>query len=198
MRKDLELTIRMAKPGDAKAIREIYEPYVKNTAITFEYEVPTVEEMEHRICNTLTRFPFLVAEKQGQILGYAYVSPFKARKAYDWAVETTIYIKQNAKGVGYGKALYHVLEGILKQQNILNMNACIAFPTDENPYVNMDSVKFHEHMGYQLCGRFHKCGYKFNKWFDMVWMEKMIGEHETDHPEVIPIGEMEVDTISFM
>lgn len=193
MIKNTEVIIRMANTSDARTIQKIYEPYVKNTAITFEYEVPTVEEFESRISKTLTRFPFLVAVRQNETLGYAYASPFKARKAYDWSVETSIYVNQNARGMGAGRQLYNALEAILKQQNILNVNACIAYPAEADPHLTTDSVKFHEHMGYKLCGRFHNCGYKFQHWYDIVWMEKMIGEHMQQQPDVIPIGKIDVE-----
>ncbi len=85
------IIIRPASPGDAEALLEIYAPYVRETAITFEYEVPGPEEVRGRIGNTLRRFPWLVAEAEGEALGYAYTGPFKARAAYDWSAETSIY-----------------------------------------------------------------------------------------------------------
>ena len=180
-----ELTIRMANELDAEEILAIYAPYVTHTAITFEYVVPTVEEFKGRIHKTLKRFPYLVAVKDGCILGYAYVSPFKERAAYDWAVETSIYVKQECKGSGVGKKLYLALEEILKKQNIINLNACIAYP-------NPKSIGFHEHLGYKMIGHFTKCGYKFETWYDMIWMEKMIGEHTVPPKPVIPVTELEL------
>jgi len=180
-----EITIRMANELDAEEILAIYAPYVIHTAITFEYEVPTVEEFKGRIKKTLTRFPYLVAIKQGYIIGYAYASSFKERAAYDWAVETSIYIKKECKGSGIGKKLYLALEEILKKQNIMNLNACIAYP-------NPESIGFHEHLGYKTVGHFTKCGYKFDKWYDMIWMEKIIGEHNVPPKSVIPITELEL------
>lgn len=180
-----EITIRMANERDAEEILAIYAPYVLHTAITFEYVVPTVEEFKERIKKTLKKFPYLVAVKDGSILGYAYVSPFKERAAYDWAVETSIYIKEECKAGGIGKKLYLALEDILKKQNIINLNACIAYP-------NPQSVGFHEHMGYKTVAHFTKCGYKFDTWYDMIWMEKMIGEHIIPPKSVIPVTELEL------
>lgn len=177
-----DIKIRMANEKDTEEILEIYAPYVIDTAITFEYDIPTKEDFKNRISNTLLRYPYLVAVSGDEILGYAYASEFKKRAAYDWAVETSIYVKQGSKEQGIGKKLYLALENILKKQNIINMNACISYP-------NPKSIGFHEHMGYKTVGHFTKCGYKFNKWYDMIWMEKMIGEHTIDPKPVVPITE---------
>ena len=139
-----EITIRVATPDDAKALLDLYAPYVEQTAITFEYEVPTVEEFRERIEHTLKRYPYLVAELDGAPVGYAYVSPFKERAAYDWSVETSIYVGMEYKRFGIGSKLYDALEKILKKQRILNVNACIAYPRQEDEYLTMDSVYFHE------------------------------------------------------
>ena len=171
-----ELSIRTASAEDAAGLLEIYRPYVEHTAITFEYEVPTVGEFEERITNTLKRYPYLVAEKDHEMVGYAYVSPFKERAAYDWSVETSIYVRKEAKQQGIGRRLYDRLEQILRQQGILNANACIAYPQIEDEYLTKDSVRFHEKLGYEMVGTFHQCGYKFGRWYDMVWMEKYIGK----------------------
>lgn len=179
-----DITIRIAKEEDAAELLKIYEPYVKQTAITFEYEVPTVEEFKSRICNTMKKYPYLVAEKEGQSIGYAYVSPFKTRAAYDWAVETSIYVSMDEKRQGIGLKLYTLLEQILKEQGVLNMEACIAYPEQEDEHLTKDSVRFHDKLGYRMVGEFKKCGYKFDRWYDMVWMEKHIGEHVTKQPPV--------------
>lgn len=178
------ITIRTAVLQDAEALLEIYAPYVENTAITFEYDVPTVEEFAGRMSNVLRRYPYLVGEVDGEPAGYAYAGPFKERAAYDWAVETTVYVKEDMKKHGIGRALYEALEKTLAAQGILNLNACIAFPEKEDEYLTTDSVKFHKKMGFSEVGRFHKCGCKFGRWYDMVWMEKHIGTHEENPAEV--------------
>ena len=185
-----ETIIRIATIEDAKALLEIYAPYVKNTAITFEYEVPSEDEFKKRIENTLNKYPYLVAENQGEIVGYAYASAFHSRAAYQWDVETSIYIKQDQRNSGVGKALYLELERLLKLQNILNLNACIAYPETEDEYLTKNSVEFHEHLGYQMVGEFHKCGYKFDRWYNMVWMKKHIGEHLEKPLSVISFKEI--------
>ena len=129
---DLKIRIRPAKPEDAEKLLAIYAPYVEQTAITFEYEVPTVEEFRERIHNTLKKYPYLVAEQGGEPVGYAYVGPFHDRPAYDWAVETSIYVDQNKKRMGIGKKLHEALEEELRNRGFLNMNACIAYPAQED------------------------------------------------------------------
>lgn len=180
------MNIRVAAPEDAEKILKIYEPYITDTAITFEYDIPSVEEFRDRICKTLNRYPYYVAEQNGEIVGYAYASEFKGRKAYDWSVETSIYVKRDLHGQGIGKALYEVLENALKKQGIRNVNACIAYTEQEDAYLTNDSMYFHEHFGYALVGTFHKCAWKFDKWYDMIWMEKMIAEHGENPEDIIP------------
>lgn len=170
---------------DAEELLEIYAPYVENTAITFEYDVPSKDEFEERIKNISAKYPYIKAVHEGKIVGYAYAASFKDRRAYDWSVETTIYVKNNCKRMGIGKALYEVLEQKLKDMGILNMNACIACPVQEGRYLNDDSIRFHDNMGFTEAGHFHNSGYKFGQWFDMIWMEKMIGEHNANPHEVI-------------
>lgn len=174
------MRIRSARPEDAEALLTIYAPYVEKTAITFEYEVPSIQDFARRITETLKSFPYLVLEDGGEIRGYAYAGTFKGRAAYDWAVETTVYIRQNAHGKGYGKALYTALEDELKRRHFLNAYACIAYSETEDETLTHASPLFHERMGYTLCGTFRKCGYKFGRWYDMIWMEKHLGNHPSD------------------
>lgn len=181
-------TIRTAAEADAGALLRIYAPYVTETAVTFEYEVPSPEEFARRIRETLKRYPYLVAEKDGSIAGYAYASPFKARAAYAWAVETSIYVERGRRGRGIGKALYLRLEELLRRQNVLNMNACIAFAGEEDGHLDNVSAVFHTRLGYREAAHFTKCGYKFGTWYDMIWMEKLIGEHSPDPKPFIPFS----------
>ena len=182
--KEENVVIRVAAVEDAEKLLQIYAPYVINTAITFEYEVPTVQEFRKRICHILKRYPYLVAEKNGELLGFAYASAFHERAAYDWAVETSIYICMNRRKMGSGRKLHDCLEKLLKEQGILNLNACIAYPRSEDEYLTKNSVEFHTHLGYRLVGEFYQCGYKFNRWYNMVWMEKQIGENVSNQPAV--------------
>ena len=142
-----EIKISVAGPQDAEELLEIYAPYVRDTAVSFEYTVPSPEEFRQRIIHTLEKYPYLKAEKDGEVIGYAYAGPLHPRAAYAWSVETSIYVKRDKKHLGIGKLLYDTLEKILKEQNILSVNACIAWPEKEDEYLTGDSVRFHEHMG---------------------------------------------------
>lgn len=173
------MKIEYVNPSDAKSLLEIYAPYVKNTAITFEYEVPSVEEFTQRIINISQKYPYIKAvDDDGKIAGYAYAGTFKGRRAYDWSVETTVYVRKDGRRQGTGRLLYEELERLLKKIGITNMNACITCPqNDDSEISNRDSMRFHEKMGFTLVGTFHFSGYKFGQWFNMIWMEKMIGDH---------------------
>lgn len=188
------MTIELVQEEDAEALAAIYRPYVEKTAITFEYQAPSAEEFKARIRHTLERYPYLKAVEDGKILGYCYAGPFKGREAYDWSVETSIYVAAASHRKGVGRQLYQALEEKLKRQGVVNVNACIAYPVTEDPYLTRDSYYFHSRMGYQLAGRFHQCAYKFDRWYDMIWMEKFIGDH-TDHPmPFIPYSDLTEDT----
>ena len=172
------IVIRSASVNDAEALLKIYAYYVENTAITFEYDVPTLEEFQKRITNTLKKYPYLVVEKEGTILGYAYAGVFKDRAAYDWSAEVTIYLSHNATKCGIGRKLYEALETEMMKRGFLNLYACIGYPVEEDEYLTKNSAQFHAHLGYRFVGEFHQCGYKFERWYNMIWMEKLIGEHK--------------------
>lgn len=174
---DKQVKLRIATVQDAAVLLDIYAPYVENTAITFEYTVPSVREFEHRISNTLQTYPYLVAEIDNEIVGYTYASPFRERCAYQWAVEVSIYVKKTAKKMGIGKKLYQTLETILSLQNITNLYACIADTNEEDLHLTKDSILFHQRLGYRQVGKCTQCGYKFHRWYDIVWMEKHIQPH---------------------
>ena len=169
------MRIRSATKADAERLLEIYSYYVEKTAISFEYDVPSLEEFTNRIANTLKRFPYLVAEEEGVVQGYAYAGPFKERAAYNHSCELSIYLARGAQGRGYGRKLYEALETALKAKGILNLYACIGDPIVEDEYLTKNSEQFHQHLGFVKAGEFHKCGYKFGRWYNMIWMEKIIG-----------------------
>lgn len=173
-----DISIRFAKPQDAKELLKIYAYYVTDTAISFETEVPSEEEFKLRIEEVLKSYPFIVACKDEEILGYAYLHSFVGRKAYELSAETTIYLNPDKKKMGIGKKLYSVLEDIAKAQNITNLYSCIGYVDKEDEYLNNNSVQFHEHIGFRMVGKFENCGHKFGRWYHMVWMEKIIGEHK--------------------
>ncbi len=172
------MTIRSATLQDAERLLEIYAYYVEHTAISFEYDVPSTEEFRNRIRNVLKAYPYLVAEEGGRIAGYAYAHPFIGRKAYERSAELTIYLDRDAKGHGYGKRLYGELERLLKEKGVTNLYACIGDPITEDEYLTRNSEEFHSHMGFTKVGTFHRCGYKFRRWYNMIWMEKIIGTYD--------------------
>lgn len=176
--------IRDATLEDAERILEIYAYYVKNTAITFEYDVPTLFEFQNRMKNIMERYPYLVIEKNGIIQGYAYAGAFVGRAAYNWSCELTVYLDYTAQKCGLGRKIYEALEAALEKMGILNLYACIGYPEVEDEYLNKNSAEFHSHLGYMKVGEFHKCGFKFGRWYNMIWMEKTIGEHDSECKEI--------------
>ena len=171
-----EIKIRNAVADDAAALSEIYSYYVENTAITFEYTTPTLEEFRARIIKTLEKYPYIVAELDKRIVGYAYAGNFVGREAYKFSAELTIYLDKNYRGQGIGRKLYSELENDLKLRGIKNLYSCIGYPEVEDECLTLASVKFHERLGFKICGKFTECGYKFNRWYSMVWMEKLLAE----------------------
>lgn len=176
---DDELAIRIARAGDAPALLEIYAPYVLETTVTFEEEVPTGRDFCSRISYTLEKYPYLVAESAGRIVGYAYAGEYKGRAAYDWSVEATVYVAQGCEGRGIGGALYGELERYLRLQNVVNLTACI---TAENE----GSIAFHRHCGYEMEGIFAHLGFKFGRWLDVAWMQKSLSSPEAAPAEFQP------------
>ena len=169
------INIRNVRLDDVPHLLEIYAPYIKETAISFEYDVPTEEEFAQRVSSIIRKYPFLVAERDGTIVGYAYAGEFKGREAFRWTVETSVYVHQNMRHGGIGRMLYVTLERELCQRGFHSMCACIAYTErEDDPHLKNDSVLFHERMGFNIVAHFHSCGWKFMRWYDMVWMEKLL------------------------
>lgn len=178
------MKIRTATVKDAEKLLAIYTPYIKETAITFEYEVPNLEEFQKRIEQTLVRYPYLVAEtEEGTVVGYAYAGPYKTRTAYDWTAEVTVYVDQSVRAKGIGSQLYQALEELLTKQNVVNVAACITAGNDQ-------SVRFHEKRGYQLVARFPHLGFKFDKWYDILWLQKTLAKPQEKQAAFIPFAEL--------
>lgn len=178
------ITLRSVLVSDAPALLNIYAPYVLETPITFEYEVPSVKEFEERILKITQNYPYLAAEAEGRILGYAYASSFKERAAYNWSAEVSVYVDKSFLHLGIGTLLYTELEQCLKQQNVCNSCACIAYP-------NPESIGFHQAFGYKMAAHFTKSGYKFDTWYDMVWMEKILCPHKVPPNPFIPYPQLQ-------
>lgn len=190
-----DIKLRTARPSDAAGLLAIYAPYVEATAISFETVVPSLEEFKQRMLNKLPRYPYIVAERGGELLGYAYLSPFVGRAAYDRAAETTIYLRPDCRRMGIGKLLYTALEDIAREQGIINLEACIGWTDTPDEHLTNNSAEFHAHLGYRMVGRFNKCGRKFGRWYDMVWMEKLLCVHPDTPQDVIPFSELDADVL---
>ncbi len=184
------LTLRPAVVADAEALIAIYAPYVQKTAITYEYEVPSPAEFRRRIETYSQKYPYLVAEADGVPVGYAYASPLGSRPAFDWSVETAIYVREDCKGLGVGRALYEALESLLKEQGIRTMTAAIASVSHDDPYLTNASIQFHLRMGFTPVGTFHNAGCKFGRWYDLTWMEKPIGTYEENPPHPVSVADI--------
>lgn len=174
--------LRFATIKDAKQILEIYSPYVENTTISFETIVPSLEEMETRIKKVLPSYPWLVFEEEDLLLGYAYASKHRERAAYRWAVDVSIYVRQNNRGKGIGKTLYTALFPLIKSQGFYNAYAGICLPNDA-------SVGIHEFFGFEKVAHYHKVGNKFGQWYDVGWWELFLDQHKTEPGEPLPIGD---------
>jgi len=172
--------IRSATTDDAAAIAEIYKPYVEETAISFELLAPGVEEMRERIAKVSKEFPWLVYETNGVIEGYAYAGAWKNRCAYDWSVESTVYVKQGRHGQGIGKALYSDLLGRLERQGAINVIGGIALP-------NEGSVALHETLGFKPVAHFKDIGFKLGKWWDVGYWQLQFPKHEKPNPLAKPV-----------
>ncbi len=178
----MSIKIRIAQIEDVEDILRIYAPYVLNTNITFEYNVPTLDEMKARMQKTLETYPYLVALDDERIIGYAYASPFHSRAAYQWGSELSIYLDQHYHGQSIGKKLYSVLLALLKCMNVQNVYACITHPNEK-------SEKFHAFFDFQMVGCFHRAGYKMGNWHDVIWMEKAI-DHQQHVEALIPFSQL--------
>ncbi|HFZ6998336.1 TPA: N-acetyltransferase family protein [Streptococcus agalactiae] len=161
------MIIRPVLPSDAKELLAIYAPYVTDTTITFEYDIPSISEFTNRIKNISKSFPYLVAEENGKILGYAYASTYYARAAYDWTYELSIYLDKDARSKKISSQLYDTLEKELVSQGYVNLLACISLPNDI-------SIAFHKKRGFNQVAHFPKIGFKFEQWHDIVWLQKRL------------------------
>ena len=166
--------IRLATGADAEGVLAIYAPIVRDTAISFELGPPTVEQMQERIASTGDRLPWLVAEEAQQVIGYAYASRYRERAAYQWSIEVSAYVREDARRTGVARVLYKALLGILADLSYRTALAGIALPNDA-------SVAFHESMGFTPVGIYQKVGYKLGSWHDVGWWQLPLGEY-TNNP----------------
>ena len=180
--------IRTVQLSDAEAILKVYAPFITDTCISFEYVVPSVEEFAQRIASISAEYPYIVLEENGEIVGYAYSHRYLERVAYSWDVEVTIYLAPKVQGKGLGVILYDALEKLMALQNIKNLYSCITGD-------NVHSIEMHRSMGYELIGTFPKAGFKHDRWLDVVWMAKAIGEKENAPLPFVPFAEVEANSV---
>lgn len=178
----MSFRIRMARPADAEALLAIYAPFVTDTDVSFEFEVPSVDEFARRIEAHVRSFAHLVVEEVegGRPLGFAYYSTFRDRPAYSWAAEISVYLAPEAQGRGLGRVLLETLEACMRAQGIRMSEACITS-------TNTASIAFHERMGYTVCGEHHACGFKRGAWLSVTWMEKQLMPLDAEPAPVTPL-----------
>jgi phosphinothricin acetyltransferase len=169
--------IRPAVDADIPGILDIYTPFVRDTAITFEYEVPSLSAFRERFQAVCAQYPWLVAATETQVLGYAYAMRFRERAAYQWCCECSVYIHPEARRQGLATQLYHSLFQELRRRGLINVYAVITLP-------NPQSVALHEHIGFEAVGILRKSGFKHGNWHDVLLMELFLEQHP--HNPVLP------------
>lgn len=182
--------IRIATEADVAAILDIYAPYILTSTATFEYDVPSESAFLDRFRKITAQFPWLVWEEQGTILGYAYASAPYERVAFSWCAEPSVYLRKEALGQGIGKELYSVLEKILEIQGYQVLYALITAE-------NQTSIRFHEKCGYTFRIHFPACGFKFNRWLGLIWMEKRLKTVEIPSKTPTPWSALRQDVQRF-
>ena len=178
--------IRLAKVSDNIEILKIYTPYIKDTAISFETEIPTDSEFSFRIEMITKQYPFLVYEIGNKIVGYAYASKHRERAAYLYDVDVSIYFLPEYHGSGKAYNLYNCLFNLLEKLGYKNAYAAYTEP-------NIKSKKFHEKFGFKIIGTHHKTGYKLGKWHDVTWLEKAINDHDESPKGILSINDIPND-----
>jgi L-amino acid N-acyltransferase YncA len=176
--------IRIATGDDASSILKIYAPYIENTSYTFETEVPAIDAFKDRINSYLENWPWLVCDIDGVIAGYAYGAKHRERTAYQWSIESSVYVHDDYQRIGVAKALYTALIDVLKLQGFRNLYAVVNLPNDK-------SVAFHEKLGFEYFATYKNVGYKLGKWKNVGWWQLQLNEYSRE-PE-LPIKFFEIN-----
>lgn len=184
----IETTMRLAAAHDSEPIRAIYAPYVRDTAITFECEVPSASAFSERVERIRAAYPYIVAERNGSVIGYAYAHECGERGAYQWNAELSVYLDQTATGGGIGMMLCETLIELLELQGVRNVFSLITVP-------NEPSVKLHERLGFAPCGVQVQTGYKLGSWHDVAWYQKQIGSKDCPRP-IAPFSEVDPSLVA--
>ena len=188
------ICVRAATPQDAEQLLEIYTPFVISedcsvSNVSFELTAPSLAEFRQRIVDISSKYPYLVGEKDGQILGYVYCHPYRERLAYQWSVEVTIYLAPAGQGKGLGRVLYETMEKLLCLQGVTMAYSCITVGNDH-------SIKMHEAVGYRLIGTFTNSGYKNGQWLDTVWLEKQLQSCPKQPDNIKRCRELDPDAVA--
>lgn len=188
------ICVRAAMPQDAEQLLEIYTPFVISedcsvSNVSFELTAPSLAEFRQRIVDISSKYPYLVGEKDGQILGYVYCHTYRERLAYQWSVEVTIYLAPAGQGKGLGRLLYETMEKLLCLQGVTMAYSCITVGNDH-------SIKMHEAVGYRLIGTFTNSGYKNGQWLDTVWLEKQLQPCPKQPDNIKSWGELDPDAVA--
>ncbi|MFV0606034.1 MAG: GNAT family N-acetyltransferase [Niabella sp.] len=178
------MIIREIETKDLNAVLGIYSPFINDTAVTFETIQPGFDLFKQRVASVTQQYPWLVAEEDGIILGYAYASSYRERKAYQWCCEVSIYLHPNSKGKGIAGNLYKALIEILHIQEFCNAYAVIALPND-------NSVRFHEKYGFKWFATYNNVGYKLGKWHNVGWWQLAIQPPKENPSDPIPYRQIE-------
>lgn len=181
------MTLRFASQEDIPALLDIYENYIP-TGITFEYALPSREEFSRRMSSVSELYPYLAAEQQGKVLGYAYAHRIAQRAAYAWGAELSIYLHPDAAGKGLGKRLYQALIRLLQLQGVRTVYGLVASP-------NPASEGLHRSLGFQLMGIQHSAGYKNGRWIDLLWFERAIAPYTPEPAPILPVRKLPPDRI---
>ena len=181
--------LRLATAADAPGILAIYAPFIEHTSLTFETEVPSIEAFAQRIETYLQNWPWLVCEINGKIAGYAYASRYRERVAYQWSVESSVYVHDDFAGTGAAKALYESLFEILQRQGFRNVYAVINLPNDR-------SVAFHEKCGFRYFATYEQVGYKLGKWKNVGWWRLILNEFGDEPEAPVPFSTLDKEFLT--
>jgi phosphinothricin acetyltransferase len=182
------MEIRLAAEADAAAVAAIYRPIVEKTTISFETEAPDEGDMRRRINETLIAYPWLVCERDGHLAGYAYATKHRVRSAYQWSVDTSVYVDPDFQRRGIGQALYRSLFAILTAQGFFNAYAGIALP-------NPASVALHERVGFRPIGVYKNVGYKLGAWRDVGWWQLTLNEPTREPQPLLPLSAVPLSVV---
>lgn len=175
------IRIRDARAEDAGAIAAIYTPHVTRGVASFEEQAPTADDMRGRIANAGDTYPWIVAEDDGVVIGYAYAGRFRERSAFRWVVETTVYVADTAQRRGVGRLLYQALLDLLRDQGFTQAIAAISLPNDA-------SIKLHERAGFRRAGVYRQAGWKLGRWIDVGFWQAQLREPGSPPDEPKPVS----------